>query len=301
MTDHDTDSNDQLSEQPFAKKFKHTLDSDEEDDEQVREKYDILDPDRIEGEEDGDVRDEAEVQITPFNMKDELEEGHFDKQGMFIFKKDPDQIQDHWLDNIDWVKVEERATAATKPDSEPKPDHQFDLKDNYRRIVSLLKPGETVKQAIRRLGQSASSAKRKKSNSETDDGDESKNIAKEEMMNLISLADELISSGDMDAYERTFEQLTFRLKDSDAALDMFSEKDQTDASTSKTEAAIESVAWELRWSDADDAEVHGPFPNEQMLQWRDAGYFANGAFVRQVGKAGAVFHSANRIDFDLYS
>ena len=28
---------------------------------------------------------DGEIQITPFNMKEELEEGHFDKQGMYIY------------------------------------------------------------------------------------------------------------------------------------------------------------------------------------------------------------------------
>ena len=28
------------------------------------------------------------MQITPFNMKEEMEEGHFDKNGMYIFDKD---------------------------------------------------------------------------------------------------------------------------------------------------------------------------------------------------------------------
>ena len=30
---------------------------------------------------------DGEIQITPFNMKEELEEGHFDKQGMYIYDK----------------------------------------------------------------------------------------------------------------------------------------------------------------------------------------------------------------------
>ena len=31
---------------------------------------------------------EEGIQITPFNMRDELEEGHFDSEGTFIFEKD---------------------------------------------------------------------------------------------------------------------------------------------------------------------------------------------------------------------
>lgn len=38
-------------------------------------------------------------------MKEELEEGYFDKEGTYIFNKETDQIKDQWLDDIDWVKV----------------------------------------------------------------------------------------------------------------------------------------------------------------------------------------------------
>jgi CD2 antigen cytoplasmic tail-binding protein 2 len=38
-------------------------------------------------------------------MKEEMEEGHFDAEGHYHFKKDPTEGKDHWLDNIDWIKV----------------------------------------------------------------------------------------------------------------------------------------------------------------------------------------------------
>ncbi len=33
------------------------------------------------------------------------EEGHFAKDGNFIWNKAEKDVQDAWLDNIDWVKV----------------------------------------------------------------------------------------------------------------------------------------------------------------------------------------------------
>lgn len=43
-------------------------------------------------------------QVTPFNMREELEEGHFDADGHFQWNKD-NEIKDNWLDNLDWMKV----------------------------------------------------------------------------------------------------------------------------------------------------------------------------------------------------
>ncbi len=40
------------------------------------------------GQEDATIDYDEGIQITPFNMKDELEEGHFDSEGMYIFKKE---------------------------------------------------------------------------------------------------------------------------------------------------------------------------------------------------------------------
>lgn len=57
------------------------------------------------GQEEKTLEFEGETQITPFNMKEEMEDGHFDGDGFYHFKKDSTQIKDAWLDDIDWVKV----------------------------------------------------------------------------------------------------------------------------------------------------------------------------------------------------
>ena len=40
------------------------------------------------GQEETGVDYEEGMRFTPFNMKDELEEGHFDTEGTYIFKKE---------------------------------------------------------------------------------------------------------------------------------------------------------------------------------------------------------------------
>lgn len=40
------------------------------------------------GQEEGSLDYDDGIKITPFNMKEEMEEGHFDKDGMYIFNKD---------------------------------------------------------------------------------------------------------------------------------------------------------------------------------------------------------------------
>ncbi|XP_073824777.1 CD2 antigen cytoplasmic tail-binding protein 2 homolog isoform X3 [Musca autumnalis] len=79
---------------------KHTLDSDEED----SDEYERDDVDDVDGEEDGVPNIRDDIKITPFNMREELEEGHFDKEGHYHWDKNSD-IRDNWLDNIDWMKI----------------------------------------------------------------------------------------------------------------------------------------------------------------------------------------------------
>ncbi|XP_060579134.1 CD2 antigen cytoplasmic tail-binding protein 2 homolog isoform X4 [Ruditapes philippinarum] len=225
-------------------KEKHSLDSDEEDD-AVEEK---LDEDDIEGQEEGDVGYDDGIKITPFNMREEMEEGHFDKDGMYIFDKDKDKIKDEWMDNIDWQTIKERednkTTEMNDDDSDDEAD-KLDLKSMYSEMLTYLKPGETVRKGLRRLGckkgkpvSSMDRWKAKKQKKEESEEDKQAAKDKEDFLTLTGLADKLLQNGNMDVYEMTYEKLTYELKkfdngkervsvpekiDDDDALDMFAD------------------------------------------------------------------------------
>ena len=55
------------------------------------------------GQEAATLPSEGGVRITPFNVQEEMEEGHFDADGNYFLNRDA-QIRDSWLDNIDWVR-----------------------------------------------------------------------------------------------------------------------------------------------------------------------------------------------------
>nr|XP_015195180.1 PREDICTED: CD2 antigen cytoplasmic tail-binding protein 2 [Lepisosteus oculatus] len=85
-------------------KGKHSLDSDEEEEEEGQ-KYDMLASDDVEGQESATLDFDEGVRITPFNLEEEMQEGHFDSEGNYFLNKEQ-QIRDNWLDNIDWVRLE---------------------------------------------------------------------------------------------------------------------------------------------------------------------------------------------------
>ncbi|KAH9497637.1 CD2 antigen cytoplasmic tail-binding protein 2 [Dermatophagoides farinae] len=315
----------------FGKKFKHTLDSDEEDDEIGAEKYNVLDDDAIEGTERTTIEFDGDIKITPFNMDEELETGHFDKEGTYIFKKEND-IRDNWLDNINWNVIKPTKTETIKKDeinadqdsssdeNEETTISQASIKEFYEQIILLVQPGESIRKAIQRYGKLCNperkGQKRKIHSNEATTNQQSsdKNEAKEKMMKLISIADQILQTGDMDIYERTFEQFKLQLnkindvesirkQSSDNNDDMFSDDfDDKKQSTSKTVISMDETKtkWEYRWEDKDNAQIYGPYSSEDMLNWTNQGYFDQGVFVRRIESTDARFYSSKRIDFELY-
>ncbi|VDL57024.1 unnamed protein product [Hymenolepis diminuta] len=168
----DGDENGQENE----KKSKHTLESDEEIDED--EKGGRMDEAELKiGQEPETIGHDGDIVITPFNMREELEEdGHFDASGTFIFKK-TNEAGDNWLEDIDWSEVrrhEEQSdkigdTARSTPavnavaEEEALPEATTEQQtDLYQQIASFLQPGETVLRALRRLGPTKSTTQRQR-------------------------------------------------------------------------------------------------------------------------------------------
>ena len=178
------------NEYNFGKKFKHTLDSDEEDDEVNAEKYNIMKNDEIEGAEKATVDFDGDIKITPFNMDEELETGHFDKEGTYIFKKD-DEIRDNWLDNIDWAKIDPTKNLQMNESSD---DETSDIKVNteelYKQLLELMKPEESVQRAIQRFGKDCpkNSRGQKRKNGATNIDFSKVDSAKEKIKQLTSIA-----------------------------------------------------------------------------------------------------------------
>uniref|UniRef100_V9L3Y8 CD2 antigen cytoplasmic tail-binding protein 2 n=1 Tax=Callorhinchus milii TaxID=7868 RepID=V9L3Y8_CALMI len=313
-------------------KGKHSLDSDEEEDDEEggdSTKYNILTTEDIEGQESATVDYEDGVQITPFNLDEEMEDGHFDSEGNYFLKKEA-VIRDSWLDNIDWVRIKERPTPHnTQPEStDPLTDQRTLLMD----IVGVLQPGETVAKAIRRLGGGkgvrgerrwGGKRKRRESGETGEDGGEDGG-RQTELERLTELADQMVGWGHYEIYQESYEALSYRLRKGEGqrgsssppapapapadTLDMFATEVDEEKLREKSEggvtqeesSALEEVKWEYKWENKRDVELHGPFTSSQMQEWVDEGYFADGVYCRRVGKEDGPFYTSKRIDFELY-
>merc|ERR1712012_556850 len=119
---------------------KHSIDSDEE--EEVKK-------DKYEGQEDETIVKDGEVKITPFNLKEEREDGDFSADGAFIWKKTKE---------VNDVTSAEEKRQAVQDQREDEAEAAYDEAENYKAILDLMKPGETVARAIRRLSGATGSA-----------------------------------------------------------------------------------------------------------------------------------------------
>lgn len=329
------DIDDILNKQPL----KNSLDSDEDDDEINEDAYNIMNENEFEGTEDGPSAPETNIGFTAFNMKEELEEGHFDKDGHYLWNKEK-QIKDNWLDNIDWVQVKPGSTTniqkSTKSsenhglgdsDSDDEEDIMFDPIPLYKQILEFLKPGETVSKALCRLGKGKkklTTAERwkKKKECKVDNEEDPNSVS---IIKLTELANELLTrTGNMDIYQESYEEIRKKIEcankhaypsKQEAELDMYADdfdekekaklddtnNDKTTEATSAEESTslTEDITWDLKWSQDENAEIHGPHTTQQMHTWAKEGYFKKGAWVRRTGQQNQ-FYNAGRVDFELY-
>lgn len=166
-------------------------------------------------------------------MREEMEEGHFDKQGHFIWKNEK-EIRDNWLDNINWQQVKNRDTTKNENSSHGLADESdsdqehFDEIEAYKQLLTYMRPNETVNKTLQRLGgkglynmlifsynkililgdihklSSVERLKRKKAGTLNTNKDVEKVT---ELANSI-----LTEKGNMDVYQETYQQIAEKVK-----------------------------------------------------------------------------------------
>ncbi|XP_022988804.1 SUPPRESSOR OF ABI3-5 [Cucurbita maxima] len=108
--------------------------------------------------------DDDGIQMEPFNLDKEREEGYFDAAGNFVEYVNDNEIKDAWLDSVD---IDPKYTGKTSSVINNEDDVQELSSDEVgkikRRIADLLEPGETVLQALRRLKGNSNDRKEKMS------------------------------------------------------------------------------------------------------------------------------------------
>jgi CD2 antigen cytoplasmic tail-binding protein 2 len=236
--------------------------------------------------------------VDAFNMKAEQEEGRFDEAGNFVRKAaDPDAKHDAWLEGVSKKDMKKAAEAHEKREAELRKKRLEDdamlLPDILRKLILRLEKGETVLEALARLGKGQTKTKKvpkwklKKQNAMEVDGEEKvaedpAQVKIREAVNAITeAADQLLTRGQTEIYEQEREMLIRQYRSE-------SGEDWVEPPAEEVPDVDGAVKmWDYRWIDGRDGAVkQGPFDGATMAAWQDAGYFGEGVEFRRAGSEG---------------
>ena len=236
--------------------------------------------------------------VDAFNMKAEQEEGRFDDAGNFVRKAaDPDAKHDMWLEGVSKKEMKKAAEAHEKREEERRQKRREDdamlMPDILRTLILRLEKGETVLEALARLGRGQTKTKkvpkwklkkqRKGSNEDMDVDEEKKaedpaQIKIREAVDAITgAADQLLTRGETEIYEQEREMLIRKFKKETG-------EDWVEPPVDEVIEEGPAQMWEYKWIDGRDGEAkQGPYDGATMVAWQDAGYFGDGVEFRKAG------------------
>jgi CD2 antigen cytoplasmic tail-binding protein 2 len=242
--------------------------------------------------------------LDAFNLKAEKEEGEFDEHGNFVRKAhDPDAIYDTWMDGLSKKDMKKAREAHAQREKEQRQKRLEDDSKTTREILETLIPqlesGETILEALARLGKGKEKKKPKWQNKNKNRRNQEMNIdveaqpehpaetkRKEDVEAITGAADLLFSRGNAEIYDAERESL----------IRMYKRETGEDWHDRDVEDPDELRQWVYRWSDArDGGDTHGPYDSATMKAWNNAGYFGEGVEFRNAEDESAAWK--NFVDF----
>ena len=132
------------------------------------------DDDEPEDEDDAERRQKAGMgyEMSSFNMREEMEEGKFSADGMYVRNFDPHALHDRWMDGLGEREIKlarrrkrrrEKALMEKVREEERELEMLGGKEAVEREVLAMLKKGETVLEALQRLGARAKQSKAKQS------------------------------------------------------------------------------------------------------------------------------------------
>ncbi|KAG6837297.1 hypothetical protein H0H93_011899 [Arthromyces matolae] len=223
-----------------------------------------------EDEDDAERRKKAGMgfELSSFNMREEMEEGKFTADGSYVRTVDPHGVHDRWMDGVSDREIKQARRRKRLHDKVQRERMETEAKELEQsggvsnlelQLLALLKKGETVLEALQRLGVLAKKSQKLQKHAES--VNESKVPAQIET--ITHLASNIMELGDTDIYSKTYEELVRAVRSSGKV-------------ESSWEPPSADVRYEYKW-DMPNAtqtdEVFGPFSEEEMKTWMKASWF----------------------------
>ncbi|KAK7054770.1 hypothetical protein VNI00_003233 [Paramarasmius palmivorus] len=256
--------------------------------------------DEPEDEDDAERRKKAGMgyELSSFNMREEMEEGKFTEDGNYIRSFDPHAVHDRWMDGLDEKEIrqarkrkkQQERIEAEKAKAEEKEIEESGGKPAIeKQLLAMLKKGESVLEALQRLGAEAKRSKSRSlpphcqlmvTSSKQSSNDMSVDKAAHKdptpIEQITHLASTIMSLGNADIYSTTYEELVRSVRRSGIVDDSW-----TPPSADKQY----EYKWDVPGAGQTD-ETFGPFGEEEMRSWYKAAYFGptgEKVKIREVG------------------
>ncbi|PWN53257.1 hypothetical protein IE53DRAFT_325203, partial [Violaceomyces palustris] len=234
--------------------------------------------------------------IDSFNMKAEMATGKIDEEGNYVANaKDPHAEHDSWLrGNYSRKVIRAAKEAKEKRDSEAKlrqereENEDADEDEVKMRLVEYMRRGETVLNALQRLGKDAKEHKEMRKR-------------QSDLEAITHLSSVLMSRfGMIHIYEESYERLLEQVRKSGlvrATFDPAAKYDEQETSSTGAHLTmsdpgpdIKARMLEYKWSPSylaaaaraagtqpePDAQIFGPYTEEEIKSWEKEGYFGMG-------------------------
>ncbi|EHY54849.1 hypothetical protein HRR83_009530 [Exophiala dermatitidis] len=266
--------------------------SESEVDDEVRASTGDLDPELGAG-----AKKSHAPKLDAFNMRAEQEEGRFDDQGNYVRKAaDPDAKHDIWLEGVSKKAMRKAKEAADKREEERRKRALEDDAKPTSQVLAVLIPqlerGETVLEALARLGKGKEKKRKWQTKTKTrrqheppaehagDEEDDAAEKSRKEKIEMITgAADILLTRGQPEIYDAERELLIRQYQRETG--EEWTDPPAPDTDESPADGSEEQM-WEYRWTDArDGGAINGPYNRDTMKQWNDAGYFGEAVEFRR--------------------
>ncbi|KAG8765995.1 hypothetical protein FRC12_007148 [Ceratobasidium sp. 428] len=264
------------------------------------------DDDEPEDEDDAERRKKQGMgfEMSSFNMKAEMEEGKFAEDGTFVRSFDPHAVHDKWMEGMDDREVKKARRSKKLMETREKEREEREAEeagrgkeDIMKELLGFMEKGESVLETLQRLGASSKSTRRsQKKKGATDvlpqaiDGvAKSKQEPEQDPISRVtSLASTLMSLGDTDVYEATYEMMLRSVRRSglvDPDWDPHPPPPQAPDTKYEYRWAPDYVAASGGQASAD--AIYGPFGATELSAWKAASYFGDDAervLLRRIGE-----------------
>jgi CD2 antigen cytoplasmic tail-binding protein 2 len=215
-------------------------------------------------------------ELSSFNMREEMEEGKFAADGTYVKTFDPHAVHDRWMDGLDEKEIKKARRRKRQQDRVQREKMKAEERELEQsggksalelQLVAMLKRGETVLEALQRLGTKSKKnpTVQKKYGSKNNssmvvDREPSKGMSDIDL--ITHLASNIMSLGDTDIYSKTYEELVRAVRSSG----------QVDQDWVPTSA---DVKYEYMWDIPGQlpGESFGPFGEVEIKTWFKAAYF----------------------------